>query len=240
MEQRKFRYGKHTYDYILERSSRKTFSLVVFPNMKVALRVPLDASDSDIDSFLIKKWAWLEKQLNEFNRYKKNQIVKNYVSGESFYYLGRQYMLKVKKDSVEGISISPGIITLKTRIDLKNSERNKTIYEKWYLEKCESVFKKELLSAIKDYNINIIPKLKIREMKSRWGSYQKNNTINLNPKLLQAPRTAIRYVITHELCHINHKNHDQKFYALLESRIPDWKTTKNELEIKFGSTSSLQ
>ena len=71
-------------------------------------------------------------------------------------------------------------------------------------------------------------------MKTRWGSYQKNGVINLNPKLLQAPRSAIHYVITHELCHIEHKNHDANFYSLLESRIPDWKKIKDELELKFG------
>ena len=234
MEQRKFRYGKHTYEYVLERSNRKTFSLVVFPNMKVSLRVPLDTPDSDIDSFLVKKWTWLERQLNELGRYKRNHAAKSYVSGESFYYLGRQYMLKVEKGSVEGISISPGIISLKTRMGLRNSEHNKTIYEKWYLERCESVFKRALVSAISDYNIKIVPKLKIREMRSRWGSYQKNKTIYLNPKLLQASRAAIRYVITHELCHIDRKNHDQKFYSLLESRIPEWKKIKDELELKIG------
>ncbi len=234
MEQRKFRYGKRTYNYVLERSKRKTFSLIVFPNMKMSLRVPLDAPDSDIDNFLIKKWPWLEKQLSELNRYKKNPVTKTYVSGESFYYLGRQYMLKVEKSSIEGVSISPGIITVKTRMSLRNSEHNKAIYEKWYLEKCESVFKKELISAVKDYDIAIIPKLKIREMKTRWGSYQKNNTINLNPKLLQASRAAIRYVITHELCHIEYKNHGKDFFTLLESRIPDWKKIKDELELKFG------
>ncbi|MBR1795776.1 M48 family metallopeptidase [Candidatus Saccharibacteria bacterium] len=234
MEQRKFRYGKRTYDYGLERSKRKTFSLVVFSNMKVSLRAPLDASDSDIDSFLIKKWTWLENQLSELSRYKKNQITKSYVSGENFYYLGRQYMLRVEKNPAEGISVSPGIITIKTRLGLRNSDHNKAIYEKWYLEKCESVFKKELISAIHDYGIDIIPKLKIREMKTRWGSYQKDNTINLNPKLLQTSKMTIRYVITHELCHMKYGKHDKDFFTLLESRIPGWKKIKDELEIRFG------
>ncbi|MBR2796043.1 M48 family metallopeptidase [Candidatus Saccharibacteria bacterium] len=234
MEQRKFRYGKRTYDYVLERSNRKTFSLVVFPNMRISLRVPLDVSDSDINGFLVKKWSWLEKQLREFNRYKKNQVIKSYVSGENFYYLGRQYMLRVEKNPAEGIGISPGVITIKTRLGLRNSNHNKAIYEKWYLKKCESVFKRELISAIRDYDIDTIPKLKIREMKTRWGSYQKNNTINLNPKLLQAPKAAIRYVITHELCHIECKNHDKDFFTLLESRVPNWKKIKDELELKYG------
>lgn len=197
------------------------------------LKAPLDASMEDIDSFLIRKWSWTKKQLSEFERYRKPEFQKNYLSGENFYYLGRQYMLRVTQNIQEGIKVSPGVITLNTSKSLANSEHNKTIYCQWYLEKCEVVFKMELLQALKDYDIKIIPKIKVREMKARWGSYY-NGTINLNPKLLQASRVAICYVITHELCHIEYKNHDTQFYDLLESRMPDWKRIKEELEIKFG------
>lgn len=234
MEEKVFKYGKHKYAYHLERANRKSFSLIVTPSLHIILKVPLKTTDEEIKQFLIKKWTWLEKQLNELGRYRKTSFIKSYVSGESFYYLGRQYMLKIEKGKNEGVKISPGVLTLTTSKQIRNSEYNKTIYDKWYVERCESIFKKELIAALKEYNIATIPKLKIREMKTRWGSYQKSGTINLNPKLLQAPRSAIRYVITHELCHMEHKNHDSNFYSLLESRIPDWKTTKDELELKFG------
>lgn len=234
MEEKVFKYGEHRYVYHLERSNRKSFSLVVTPSLRIVLKVPQSTTDEEIEQFLTKKWVWLEKQLNELGRYQKTSFAKSYVSGESFYYLGRQYMLRVEKSKNEGVKVSPGVLTLTTSKQVRNSEHNKVIYDKWYLKRCESVFKKELIAALKEYNIATIPKLKIREMKTRWGSYQKNNTINLNPKLLQAPRIAIRYVITHELCHIDYKNHDQKFYSLLESRIPGWKKIKDELELKFG------
>lgn len=233
MELKAFKYGSHNYKYYLEYSERKSFSLIVFPNLKIILKAPLNASAEDVDSFLIRKWSWLRRQLSELKRYQKTEYKKSYLSGESFYYLGRQYMLKVMQNSQEGIKVSPGVITLSTSRSLVNSKHNQMIYNQWYLEKCESVFKKEILQALKDYDIKTIPKMKVREMKARWGSYR-TGTINLNPKLLQAPKAAIRYVITHELCHIEHKNHDEQFYNLLESRIPDWKRIKDELELRFG------
>lgn len=234
MEEKVFKYGEYRYIYHLERSNRKSFSLVVTPSLRIVLRVPQSTTDEEIEQFLTKKWVWLEKQLNELERYQKKSFAKSYVSGESFYYLGRQYMLRVEKGKNEGIKVSPGALTLTTSKQVRNSEHNKAIYDKWYLEKCESIFKKELVAALKEYNMATIPKLKIREMKTRWGSYQKNGIINLNPKLLQAPKPTIHYVITHELCHIEYKNHNSKFYSLLESRIPEWKKVKDELELKFG------
>lgn len=234
MEERVFEYGRHKYVYHLGRANRKSFSLIVTPSLHIILKVPLETTNEEIKQFLTKKWTWLEKQLNELERYQKTSFIKSYVSGESFNYLGRQYMLRVEKSKNEGVKVSPGVLTLTTSKQVRNSEHNKAIYDKWYLERCESLFKKELVTALKEYNIATIPKLKIREMKTRWGSYQKCGIINLNPKLLQAPKSATHYVITHELCHMEYKNHDSKFYSLLESRIPEWKKIKDELELKFG------
>lgn len=234
MEKKKFRYGKFNYDYILERSERKTFSLVVMPNLNIILKVPASASDNDIEHFLIKKWLWLKKQIRELERYKKPKFKKEYISGESFYYLGRQYMLSVEKGEDGIVKVLPGRIVLNTKMSLANSEHNKSIYEKWYIDRCNIVFKKELLLAVKKYGVGFVPRLKIREMKGRWGSYQQNGIINLNPKLLQTSKTMIGYVIAHELCHIEYKDHNTKFYELLESRVPGWETIKDELEVRFG------
>ena len=233
MEKRTFKYGKHKYVYLLECSNRKTFSLVVTPNLHIILKVPEKTSDEEIRQFLIKKWVWLNKQIKELTRYKKTKIKKSFVSGESFYYLGRQYMLKVKKSDNEGVKISPGVMLLIIKKQC-SYEHKKMIYDRWYMNKCEEVFKEELIDTLREYGIKDIPRLKIREMKSRWGSYQKNSVINLNPKLLQASRMAIRYVITHELCHIEYKNHDAHFYALLQSRVPEWEHIKDSLEMRFG------
>lgn len=68
-------------------------------------------------------------------------------------------------------------------------------------------------------------------MARRWGSYIKDKRIILNPLLIQAPKEAIDYVITHELCHMKYKNHDAKFYLLLETKYPNWHKIKEKLEL---------
>ena len=74
------------------------------------------------------------------------------------------------------------------------------------------------------------PKLRIRTMKSCWGSCLVNKgIITLNRKLLMQPRECIEYVVVHELCHFIHPNHSKEFYKFMEQFMPDWKERKMRL-----------
>ena len=70
----------------------------------------------------------------------------------------------------------------------------------------------------------------VRAMQSRWGSLSAAGTMTLNVNLIRAPRACIEYVVTHELCHVEYRDHDARFYRLLERVLPDWKTRKQRLE----------
>ena len=78
------------------------------------------------------------------------------------------------------------------------------------------------------------PKLRIRTMKSCWGSCLVNKgIITLNRKLLMKPRECIEYVVVHELCHFIHPNHSKEFYKFMEQFMPDWKERKGRLNGRF-------
>ena len=78
------------------------------------------------------------------------------------------------------------------------------------------------------------PKLRVRTMKSCWGSCLVNKgIITLNRKLLMKPRECIEYVVVHELCHFIHPNHSKQFYGFMELFMPDWKERKARLNKSF-------
>ena len=78
------------------------------------------------------------------------------------------------------------------------------------------------------------PKLRVRTMKSCWGSCLVNKgIITLNRKLLMKPRECIEYVVVHELCHFVHTNHSKEFYKFMEQFMPDWKERKGRLNGVF-------
>lgn len=79
-----------------------------------------------------------------------------------------------------------------------------------------------------------MPKLRIRDMDTRWGScLAKKGIITLNKRLLEAPRDCIEYVVTHEFCHFIHPNHSKRFYDFLTMLLPDWKARKKVLDQNF-------
>lgn len=228
-----FTYGKYSYDYFLIRESRKTISLTVKPDLSVVVKSPVSYGREKINNFLKRKWLWLDKQLSYFGKFRNNNGKKEYISGESFLYLGRQYKLVVKKSNRTEIKFDYGKIIVYTVKNPGNSKLNKQLLEKWYLEKTKNILKERYGAVLKNFELKNAPVLVIKKMDKRWGSFVSDKKIILNPKLIQAPKYCIDYVITHELCHMERKRHDSRFFKLLESRIPDWEKVKDRLEMRF-------
>ena len=229
-----FEYGSYRYEYYIEFADRKSFTLIVRPDLKVIARVPLDATLEQIESFLVRKWKWLEQQLNELRKYKKPTDDKQYVSGESFYYLGRQYMLEAVAATNDIVKLERGKLRVYTIKSLRNGVHNQKLVEDWYARRRNTVFKQEYIRALKLFNYEKMPQLRERMMARRWGSYTADNKVSLNPRLIQAPREAIYYVCVHELCHKISLKHDKVFYDELEKRVPEWRRVKESLEVRFG------
>jgi predicted metal-dependent hydrolase len=233
METQIFTYGNYSYEYFLIRQSRKTVSLIVYPNFKIVLKCPVNYRDEKIQRFLKNKWSWLQKQIKYFKKYQKTILNKEYISGESFLYLGRQCKLSVKRGKEDKVILKYGKLLLSTTENVSNKKHNKKILKNWYAERMDKIFQDEYKKVLKRFNYDFEPQLITREMNKRWGSYLNNKKIILNPKLIQAPKECIDYVITHELCHMKHKNHDTKFYRFLKSKIHNWKEIKKKLELRF-------
>lgn len=71
------------------------------------------------------------------------------------------------------------------------------------------------------------PALRVRAMRSRWGScHYTKGVVVLSSHLLAKPQAAVEYVVLHELCHFIHPDHSQAFYGLLASLMPDWRQRK--------------
>ena len=74
-----------------------------------------------------------------------------------------------------------------------------------------------------------MPELRVRIMRSRWGSLAPSGRVCLNAHLLRASPECLDYVIFHELCHLRVRGHGSAFYAELGRHVPDWRQRKAEL-----------
>ncbi len=229
-QKKEFIYGTYIYQYELIKQDRKTLGLTVTPDSRIYVKSPHSADEERIESFLKKKWFWLQKQLHFFKKFKRKVYKKEYLSGEGFLYLGRQYTLLVKRAPEERVAISRGVLSVTTKEGVSNGEHTKKLIDAWYADRAQAVFQERLEEMQSRFSHKNFPALGIRNMDKRWGSLTKNKLI-LNPRLIQASKECIDYVIVHELCHIQHKNHGKDFWKLLDKKYPGWQKIKEKLEI---------
>ena len=206
----------------------KHINLKVKPTGEVILTAPTDCNERDIAYVLKKRADWIEKKIAFFNAH-RDVSEKEYVSGENFHYLGRNYRLKVIESKEEKVKLQRGYLQVFAK-DKDHRERKKRLLRAWYSTKAEIHFTK----AIEKYKPVVkqeIDTVRIREMKTRWGSCNPaKGYINLNLKLIEKPTECIEYVVFHELAHLVHADHSVKFYNYLNLFMPDWKRRKERLE----------
>jgi len=232
---KEFIFGTFIYEYQLIKQDRKTLSLTVTPDLRIIVKCPFKAESERIEAFLQKKWFWLEKQLSFFKKYQRKTYEKEYISGEGYLYLGRQYKLIVRKGKEDSVSLTRGQLIVQTTKLVTDGKHNKKLVDRWFAEKTDIIFQDRFAEKLSLFDFKIIPKLSIREMKKRWGSFLNQGKIFLNPKLIHLSKDCIDYVIVHELCHMKYKNHNKRFYDFLDQKFPKWEKVKEKLET-IGST----
>ena len=209
------------------RKDVKNITLKVRPNGEAILTTPKAASDEHIKFIIEKRAKWIAQKRAFFASFKTPQ--KEYVSGDDFKYLGRSYRLKVVQSKEERVKLQRGYLELfvKDKSDIKRKEN--LIYE-WYNEKATLYF----FNILQEFNKIVkqdIKSVKIRQMKTRWGSCNPYKSyINLNIELIKKPRACIEYVVFHELVHLLYPDHSKKFYDYLTLYMPDWQKRKEILE----------
>ncbi|WP_299798007.1 SprT family zinc-dependent metalloprotease [uncultured Maribacter sp.] len=221
-------FGSKQIDFQIEYSERKTLGITVSPDMDVLVKAPNDSTISKIEEKLKKKAPWIIKQQSFFLTYHPKTTKRNYISGETHLYLGRQYLLKVEENEKESVKLKGKFIEVKTH----DKARVKQLVNNWYLKHARSKFHATALPLIEKFKkYKVEPSsIVLREMPTRWGSCTPKGKIILNPELIKAPKGCIEYVITHELCHLIHHDHTKRFMDLQTKEMKDWKKWKTKLE----------
>lgn len=178
--------------------------------------------------------VWIARQLDFFEQFQPLPPRKQFVSGETHYYLGRQYRLKVVQDASPRVRLIGRYLHVFVD-DPSDGDKVAGRLQLWYRRHARQIFLQRMETCAEKLRNEGIPdpEVKLRQMKNRWGSYVSPRTILLNPELVKAPLYCIEYVIMHELCHLRYPNHGSGFYRLLRRCMPDWETRKEKLELSI-------
>lgn len=222
-------YGTTTIKFKVHYSSRKTMGIEVHPDKTIKVIAP---NGSEMDRILKRvenRAPWIQKQVRKFTKVQRQDSIREFVSGENIFYLGRQYRLKVLKGEPSVKLIGKFLmLTLPNKEDKTHASQ---LIEDWYMhhaiKKLNDRF--SILSEVSKKEKIKFNKLSIKPIQKRWGSCTKLGNITLNVNLIKVPVDCIDYVIIHELCHLKYLNHSPKFYRLLDKYSPNWKKLQEKL-----------
>lgn len=203
----------------------------VYPDGSVEVETPLNTPGEEIFTAMRKRVRWVSKQLQLQREARLHALPREYRSGETHFYLGRRYVLKASQQDA-----CPNAVKLKGG-QLQVTTKNNTVGEikntltRWYRLRADDYFKKRLREISANLGwVESPPSLKLRVMRTQWGSCSPAGVICLNPRLIRAPRDCIDYVLLHELCHLRQHNHSKRFYNLLDKNLPNWRHVKSRLD----------
>ena len=229
---RSVRYGGAVIEFELVRTDRATLEIAVLPDSSVIVKAPPDAREEDVLARVVRRARWILRQQRYFAQFQPRTPPRRYVGGETHLYLGRQYRLAIEEGDEEGVRLVAGWFQVTVAGDT-SAGHVKLLLARWYAQKARQRLPERLDECWRRFPSAKLarPVLRLRRMRTRWGSLSSAGTLSLHPDLVRAPRECIDYVIIHELCHLVHPDHGPEFRRLLERVLPDWERRKHRLEL---------
>jgi len=209
-------------EYTLIRSNRKSIAIHVSA-AGVQVRAPLKASKRDIDAFVNRKERWIEEKLEELRAREnlRGSHVLNYGAPAS--YRGKEYPISAREGNHVGFDMEAFYMPP----DLSPGEIARA---------CEQIYRllarRHLPERTRAFalQMNVNPSgVKISGAKTRWGSCSAKESINFSWRLAMADDEVIDYVVVHELAHLLEMNHSERFWAIVEATLPDYRTRRERL-----------
>lgn len=231
-------FGTSKINFQLIRSERKTLGISVLSDGKVQVTAPISAPLSKIKDHLLLKGTWIMEQMKIIENIPVPSVKKNFVSGESYYFLGNHVRLKVIASDHNEVCILGDRLILHCE-NADNLETKRNLILNWYELQAKLLLTKRFDHYCELYGCSNM-ELKIEKLQKVWGKYYPSKKlVLLNLELIVAPIECANYVIIHELSHIKFSNHKPEFFKLLSSRLPNWKRDKILLEQASNGLTSI-
>jgi hypothetical protein len=221
----------------LEKDRHKTVRLKVTPDGAVLVRAPYSARQDDIVAWLSKRAGWILERQSYFQNLRGELSVPGYASGDIQRFLGQDYSLHIVEHVRGEVRFDEHGFHIRIRGPASRG-KVQALLDRWFHSQADVIFTERLslwlpaLQAQVGFSclLAVQPRLRVRAMRSRYGSCNRQGVITLNRHLVALPITCIDYVVIHELCHLRHFAHDQSFYKLLQTLLPDWRERRAMLK----------
>lgn len=211
-------------EYTIKYSNRKTLGIIIERDSTVVVRAPLNTSSEAIEREIEKRKFNIYQKINHPQKYEKPRQRKEFVSGESLLYLGVHYKLELVLKEIEGV-----LYDNKFYISRSNQAKAEELFRKWYVKHAEE----KIIPRVKFFAKNLgvqYSKIRILDLKYRWGSCTPKDSIHFNWRIVKAPVYVIDYIIVHELAHLLEANHTPEFWNIISIQLPNYENAKKWLK----------
>lgn len=211
----------------------KNINLRILANGQVRLSAPYRTPLFLLQRFLDEKREWIVHHHHRLQtRVEKAPL--SFTSGERHSFLGQSYPLIVcDRAPYQNIQFFEDKLYCFCKGE-STLEQRKTVLNAWYRKQLVSLLP-ELIDKWEKHIGVKAERYTIRLMKRRWGTcYSQSKHILFNLALIQKPIPCIEFVIVHELVHLLEASHNQRFYALMNQFMPDWREYHHQLNNKLA------
>lgn len=193
------------------------------PDAEVEVSAPMGMDEDAIRLALIHRLPWIHTEQRELLS-QLRLTKRSFVSGESHYFRGKRYLLKV----IEVPTGQPHRIVVKGKYmemyvyASTTRDARENLQQEWYREFLKGELERRLPILAEKIGVPV-PMYQIRKMRTRWGTCNKAiSSIQINTDLAMKNPAGLEYVLIHELCHLIETDHNEKFINLLNRYCPNW------------------
>jgi hypothetical protein len=232
---RTLHFGGETVSFVIERTTRRKTVSISIGYDGVHVLAPSDLDDDRIVEIVRRKGSWVLRKQALYRELGGAPIVREFVSGETYHYLGRQYRLKVIADkSVVVCRITARGSTLLALVPIDGGTlirrpAVRSALRHWYRDHARPHFQARARVMAERLGVPT-PTVHVVDQSKRWGSCDAGGRIRLNWRLIMAPISLVEYVVAHEVCHVIEHSHSRTFWRTMEIIMPDYEKRARELD----------
>lgn len=207
----------------------KNIHLSVYPpDGRVKVSAPERFDMDTLRVYIISKLSWIRQQ-QEKQRAQKREAPREFINRESHYLFGKRYMLKVvEADGPASVDRKHSTLVLKVRPGC-SEEKRKEVMDNWY----RGLLKKEISELVSKWQKPLgveVAEFGVKKMRTKWGTCNSEaRRIWINLELAKKPRVCLEYIVVHEMVHILERTHSNRFVALMDHHMPQWRLYREEL-----------
>ena len=192
---------------LLPGADRKTTDIVIERDGVIRVRPPLKMTPAQVDETVFSKRLWIYRNLADWRDLNAARVVREWVNGEAFLYLGNSYRLSLVDEQDEPLKLKDGrLFLLRSLVKPNKTETAYEAFKNFYASK--GLIKIQQRVRYFAEKVGVVPgQLQVKDLGFRWASCTVKGDLQFHWKCMMAPLTVLDYVIVHELCHLHYRDH---------------------------------